>query len=262
MQSNLRTVNVTRYITPLREGGSLPALAEADDDFKYVLKFCGAGHGVKALIAEFLGGQIARFLGLPVPELVFANLDEAFGRTEGDEEIQDLLKSSQGLNLGLHYLSGAFTYDAATNDCDALLASKIVWLDAFITNVDRTYKNTNLLIWKKELWLIDHGAAFYFHHSWDNWKANAESPFALIKDHVLLPKASRLEEVNAAFTTKLNEAVIQEIVNQIPEDWLLWEDYLITPNEIKEVYSQFLSIRLANAPIFLKQAQDARTTLI
>ena len=195
MNLTLRTVNVTRYITPLREGGSLPALAEADDDFKYVLKFRGAGHGVKALIAEFLGGQIARYLGLPVPELVFANLDEAFGRTEADEEIQDLLQFSQGLNLGLHYLSGAITYDAATNDCDATLASKIVWLDAFITNVDRTFKNTNLLIWKKELWLIDHGAAFYFHHSWDNWQANAISPFALIKDHVLLPKASKLEEV-------------------------------------------------------------------
>lgn len=262
MHTNLRTVNVTRYITPLREGGSLPALAEADDDFKYVLKFRGAGHGVKALIAEFLGGQIARFLGLPVPELVFATLDEAFGRTEGDEEIQDLLQGSQGLNLGLHFLSGALTYDAAVNDCDALLASKIVWLDAYITNVDRTFKNTNLLIWKKELWLIDHGAAFYFHHSWDNWKENALTPFSLIKDHVLLPKATRLEDVNNEFTSKLNDTVLREIVNQIPEDWLLWEDQAITPTEIKEVYFQFLSIRLANANVFLKQAQDVRTTLI
>ncbi|PKP17367.1 MAG: aminotransferase class I and II [Bacteroidetes bacterium HGW-Bacteroidetes-23] len=262
MHTNLRTVNVTRYITPLREGGSLPALAEADDDFKYVLKFRGAGHGVKALIAEFLGGQIARFLGLPVPELVFANLDEAFGRTEGDEEIQDLLQGSQGLNLGLHFLSGALTYDAAVNDCDALLASKIVWLDAYITNVDRTFKNTNLLIWKKELWLIDHGAAFYFHHSWDNWETTAMTPFSLIKDHVLLPKATRLEEVNTEFSTKLNDTVLREIVNQIPEDWLLWEDQAITPTEIKEVYFQFLSIRLANASIFLKQAQDVHSTLI
>jgi hypothetical protein len=262
MNINLRTVNVTRYITPLREGGSLPALAEADDDFKYVLKFRGAGHGVKALTAEFLGGQIARFLGLPVPELVFATLDEAFGRTEGDEEIQDLLQGSQGLNLGLHFLSGALTYDAAVNDCDALLASKIVWLDAYITNVDRTFKNTNLLIWKKELWLIDHGAAFYFHHSWDNWKENALTPFSLIKDHVLLPKATRLEEVDAGFTSKLNNTVLREIVNQIPEDWLLWEDQAVTPTEIKEVYFQFLSIRLANASVFLKQAQDVRTTLI
>lgn len=262
MISNLRTVNVIRYITPLREGGSLPALTEADDEFKYVLKFRGAGHGVKALIAEFLGGQIARFLGLAVPELVFAELDEAFGRTEADEEIQDLLKFSQGLNLGLHYLSGAITYDAAANDCDALLASKIVWLDAFITNVDRTFKNTNLLIWKKELWLIDHGASFYFHHSWTNWEKTALTPFTLIKDHVLLPKASKLEEVNQDFTIQLNDSILKEIVNQIPEDWLQWDDQAITPEEIKTVYFQFLSMRLQNAEIFLKQAQDARKTLI
>lgn len=262
MISNLRTVNVIRYITPLREGGSLPALTEADDEFKYVLKFRGAGHGVKALIAEFLGGQIARFLGLAVPELVFAELDEAFGRTEADEEIQDLLKFSQGLNLGLHYLSGAITYDAAANECDALLASKIVWLDAFITNVDRTFKNTNLLIWKKELWLIDHGASFYFHHSWTNWEKTALTPFTLIKDHVLLPKASKLEEVNQDFTIQLNDSILKEIVNQIPENWLQWDDQAITPEEIKAVYFQFLSMRLQNSEIFLKQAQDARKTLI
>ncbi|HTG65421.1 MAG TPA: HipA family kinase [Flavobacterium sp.] len=262
MNLDLRTVNVIRYITPLREGGSLPALAEADDDFKYVLKFRGAGHGVKALIAEFLGGQIAKQLGLPVPELVFAHLDEAFGRTEADEEIQDLLKFSQGLNLGLHYLSGAITFDAAANDCEALLASKIVWLDAFITNVDRTFKNTNLLIWKKELWLIDHGASFYFHHSWINWEKTALTPFTLIKDHVLLPKASKLEEAHSQYSNLLNDGILKEIVNQIPEDWLQWEDQSISPEEIKNIYFQFLSLRLKNAEIFLKQAQDARTTLI
>lgn len=262
MNLNLRTVNVTRYIIPLREGGSLPALAEADDDFKYVLKFRGAGHGVKALIAEFLGGQIAKYLGLPIPELVFANLDEAFGRTEADEEIQDLLKFSQGLNLGLHYLSGAITYDAAANECDALLASKIVWLDAFITNVDRTFKNTNLLIWKKDIWLIDHGASFYFHHSWTNWETTAITPFTLIKDHVLLPKATLLEEAHKEFTCKLNDTILEEIVNQIPDDWLHWEDQNITPDEIKKVYFQFLSLRLANAETFLNQAQNARKTLI
>ena len=201
-------------------------------------------------------------MGLPVPELVLAHLDEAFGRTEADEEIQDLLKFSQRLNLGLHYLSGAITYDAAANDCDALLASKIVWLDAFITNVDRTFKNTNLLLWKKELWLIDHGASFYFHHSWTNWETTALTPFALIKDHVLLPKASKLVEVHQEFTSKLNDAILKEIVNQIPEDWLQWEELSITPEEIKEIYIRFLSKRLANAELFLKQAQDARKTLI
>ncbi len=172
------------------------------------------------------------------------------------------MKFSTGLNLALHYLSGAITYDAAANDCEALLASKIVWLDAFITNVDRTFKNTNLLIWKKELWLIDHGASFYFHHSWTNWEKTALTPFALIKDHVLLPKASKLEEAHQEFTALLNDSILEEIVNQIPEDWLQWEDQSITANEIKSIYFQFLSLRLKNAEIFLKQAQDARKTLI
>ena len=186
---SLRTVNVTRYLQPLREGGSLPALAEADDDFKYVLKFKGGGHGVKTLIAELIGGEIARALGLRIPELVFAHLDEAFGRTEGDEEIQDLLKASQGLNLALHFLSGAITFDPVVTRVDPKLASQIVWLDAFITNMDRTIKNTNMLMWHKELWLIDHGSCLYFQYTWTNWETKAIAPFLFIKDHVLLPQA-------------------------------------------------------------------------
>ena len=255
---NLRTVTVMRYITPLREGGSLPALAEADDDFKYVLKFRGAGHGIKALIAELLGGLIAKELGLPVPELVFANLDEQFGRTEADEEIQDLLVFSKGLNLALHYLQGSFTFDFATNDSDALLASKIVWLDAYITNVDRTFRNTNLLIWNKEIWLIDHGASFYFHHSWSNWEQAAKTPFALIKDHVLISKASKLDQVHEEFTQKLTPNVLQKIVNTIPTEWLVLEGSGQSPEEIREIYYKFLTLRLANADVFLKQAQNAR----
>ncbi|WP_262249916.1 HipA family kinase [Parapedobacter soli] len=257
MIPDLRTVTVTRYITALREGGSLPALAEASDDFKYVIKFRGAGHGVTALIAELLGGLMAKYLGLPVPELVFVELDEAFGRAEGDEEIQDLLKSSKGLNLGLHYLSGAMTYDVAINDCDALLASKIVWLDSFITNVDRTFRNTNLLIWHKELWLIDHGASFYFHHSWDNWKQTSETPFPLIKDHALLSKASELQKAHQEFCEKLNDGVLREIVNKIPDAFLNWEEGP-SNDGIREVYYQFLSNRLAHAAVFLKAAEDAR----
>ncbi len=259
---SLRTVNVTRYILPLREGGSLPALADADDSFKYVLKFKGAGHGVKALIAELIGGEIARALGLPVPELVFANLDEAFGRTEADEEIQDLLQGSQGLNLALHFLSGAITFDPVVTEVDAALASKIVWLDSFITNVDRTFKNTNMLIWHKELWLIDHGACLYFHHSWTTWETHAKSPFALIKDHVLLSKASKLEETDKEFKAILTEEKIRKIVNLIPEEWLHWEDSEDTPQQIKDTYSNFLITRLANSEIFIKAAQDARQTLI
>lgn len=253
-----RTVAVSRYIQPLREGGSLPALAEADDDFKYVLKFRGAGHGTKALVSELLGGEISRFLGLPVPELVFATLDESFGRTEADEEIQDLLQFSQGLNLGLHYLQGALTFDAAINECDPLLASKIVWLDAFITNVDRTFRNTNLLIWHKELWLIDHGAAFYFHHAWGDWEKASLTPFQLIKDHVLLPHASKLTEVHEEFTKKLNPEVLRAIVDLIPDDWLVWEGNDQSTEDIKKVYWNFLCNRLKHADIFLKQAQDAR----
>ena len=258
----LRTVNVTRYITPLREGGSLPALAEADDDFKYVLKFRGAGHGVKALIAELLGGEIARTLGLRIPELVFANLDEAFGRSEGDEEIQDLLKGSQGLNLALHFLSGALTYDPVVTQVDEKLASKIVWLDAFTTNIDRTVKNTNMLIWHKELWLIDHGATFYFHHSWDNWEKTAVTPFPYIKDHVLLPQASLVAEINAEMIALLPDEKLREITNLIPTDWLQWEGSGITPAQIRSVYFQFLVQRRDHSNNFVKQIQDARETLV
>ncbi len=247
-----------RYITPLREGGSLPALAEADDDFKYVLKFRGAGHGVKALIAELVGGQIAKALKLQLPELVFANLDEAFGRTEADEEIQDLLQGSQGLNLALHFLSGAITFDPVVTTVDAKLASQIVWLDAYITNVDRTFKNTNMLIWHKELWLIDHGACLYFHHSWNNWEQHAKSPFALIKDHVLLPQASLLKEVDAEFKAILTPEILEEIVNTIPLNWLQWEDADETPENLRNVYLQFLKTRLENSEIFVNQAQNAR----
>lgn len=253
----LRTVTVMRYILPLREGGSLPALAEADDDFKYVLKFRGGGHGVKMLISELLGGKIAEVLGLQIPELVFANLDVDFGRTEGDEEIQDLLKFSEGLNLGLHYLSGAIAFDTSVK-IDHYLASKIVWLDAFITNIDRTYKNTNLLMWHKELWVIDNGASFYFHHNWQNFDAAAKTPFKYIKDHVLLPSASKLEEADAFAKSVLNEEIFREIVNLIPEEWLQWDDVDENPEEIREVYFQFMKTRLEHSEIFVNEAKNAR----
>lgn len=259
---NLRTVNVTRYITPLREGGSLPALAEADDDFKYVLKFKGAGHGVKALIAELLGGEIARILKLAIPELVFANLDEAFGRTEADEEIQDLLQGSQGLNLALHFLSGAINFDPVVTVVDTRMASQIVWLDAYITNVDRTFRNTNMLLWHKELWLIDHGASFYFHHSWTNWEQHAKSPFKLIKDHVLLPQASMIKEADELFKSILTPATLRAIVQLIPLEWLQWQDTEESPEAIREVYYQFLATRLNHSEIFINEAQNAREALI
>ncbi|MDO3626103.1 HipA family kinase [Mucilaginibacter sp. BT774] len=253
----LRTVNVTRYVTPLREGGSLPAIAEADDGFLYVLKFRGAGQGVKALIAELIGGEIARALGFKVPEIVFANLDTAFGRSEPDEEIQDLLKASVGLNLALHYFSGAITFDPVVTKVSPKLASQIVWMDCLLTNVDRTPRNTNMLTWNKELWLIDHGASLYFHHSWDNWKEQAVRPFMQVKDHVLLSKASELDAVDEEFKSILKSDVINAIVSLVPDEWIKGE-WLEEPDEVRAVYAQFLEARIAASSIFVKEAQHAR----
>jgi hypothetical protein len=261
MQTGLRTVNVTRYVTPLREGGSMPAIAEADDGFLYVIKFRGAGQGPRALIAELIGGEIARTLGLNVPELVFATLDEAFGRTEGDEEIQDLLKFSVGLNLGLHYLSGSITYDPAVNSIDETLASKIVWLDALLMNMDRTCRNTNMLIWHKELWLIDHGASLYFHHSWQNWEEQAMKPFTLIKDHVLLAHANDIERIDKQLKALLSVERIKEIVSLIPDEWL--EDSVFqTKEEHRDAYVSFLQRRIDKSEIFVNEALNAREILI
>jgi hypothetical protein len=253
-----RTVTITRYITPLREGGSLPALAEADDNFKYVLKFNGSGHGTKVLVAELLGGEIARALGLQVPELVFANLHEAFGQTEADEEIQDLLKASKGLNLALHFLSGSINFDPAVKTIEPLLASKIVWLDSFITNMDRTFRNTNMLLFNRELWLIDHGASFYFHHSGTDWENAAKTPFAIIKSHVLLPQAIELTQVDDEIKKVLTVDKLTEFVNLIPTEWLVWNDTDKTPDELKNMYLQFLVTRLNHSHIFINEAQNAR----
>lgn len=258
----LRSVHVTRYLQALREGGSLPALAEADDNFKYVLKFRGTGHGVKTLISEFIGAELARAIGLKVPELVFAELDEAFGRTEPDEEIQDLLKASKGLNLGLHFLSGAVTYDAAVHKTDALLASKIVWLDCLITNVDRSFRNTNMLFWNKELWLIDHGSCLYFQYTWTGWEQKATADFSFIKDHVLLPLASELEAANEQLQKIVTNDLLRELINNIPSDWLKWEGSDASAEENRKVYYQFLAARLATANKFTQHAIDVRKTLI
>ena len=260
--SPIRNVNVTRYVTPLREGGSLPAIVEADDGFLYVLKFRGAGQGVKALIAELIGGEIARVLGLRVPEIVFANVDTAFGRTEPDEEIQDLLKASVGLNVALHYLSGSISFDPAVTSVDPLLASKIVWLDCLLTNMDRTVRNTNMLSWHKELWLIDHGACLYFHHNWQNWEEQALRPFALIKDHVLLPQATMLEEVDVEFHSILTNTHIRNIVQSIPVDWLADDTSFESTEAHREVYTRFLETRFAHSQIFVKEALYAGTKLI
>ncbi|MDE6277970.1 MAG: aminotransferase class I and II [Muribaculaceae bacterium] len=261
--NEIRTVEALRYVLPLREGGSLPALVDADDDFKYVLKFRGGGHGAKALIAEFIGGELARAAGLRVPELVFVNLDEDFGRTEGDEEIQDLLQASRGLNLGLHFLSGALTWDVAVNRTDALEASRIVWIDAFMTNVDRTWRNTNMLLWHgRELWLIDHGASLYFHHNWDGWEKAALSPFPYVKDHALLAQASELDEADREMHERITDETIDAIVAAVPEEWLLQASTEISPDEQRRVYAQFLKTRLSNSHIFVNHAREARNALV
>lgn len=262
VEMELRTVNVTRYITPLREGGSLPALAEADDGFKYVVKFRGSGHGTKVLVSELIGGMVAKILGFQIPELVFINLDEAFGRTEGDEEIQDLLQASQGLNIGLHFLSGTLTYDPVVTTIDSNLASAIVWMDAFLMNIDRTVRNTNMLMWHKELWLIDHGSTLYFHHTWNGWENYVISPFKQIKDHVLLPQAKYLSEADKKLKAILTNEKIREIVNLIPDDWLNWTQDDETCQDLRDVYYQFLTTRRNNSEIFIKEAQHARDALI
>ena len=258
MSTPLRHVKVTRYVTPLREGGSLPAIAEADDEFLYVLKFRGSGQGVKTLIAELIGGEVARAMELKVPEIVLAWLDTAFGRTEPDVEIQDLLKASVGLNLALHYLSGSITYDPAVTAVEARLASEIVWLDCLLLNVDRTSQNTNMLSWNRELWLIDHGACLYFHHSWNNREEYAKKPFTQVKDHVLLPYATQLEEAGSRFRSVLTPAKIREITGMLPDEWLTGGAFSEPPHEVREIYARFLETRLAHAGIFEKEANHAR----
>jgi len=257
----IRTVEVTRYITPLREGGSLPAVTEADDGFMYVLKFKGAGQGIKVLISELIGGELAGLMGLKVPEIVLAQLDEAFGRTEPDEEIQDLLKASRGLNLAMHYLQGAFIFDAVVNKIDSYTASKIVWLDSLITNVDRTARNTNMLMWHNELWLIDHGASLYFQHNLTNAGEQAKKSFPAIKDHVLLPFAKQLDEVNDAYSTFITKENIHAIAALIPEEWLQ-DVFKDLPGDKRKVYIDFLMTRLNGSGEFTKEAEHARQTLI
>ena len=257
----LRTQELTRYILPMREGGSLPALAEADDEFRYVVKFRGGGHGSKALIAELVGGLVAQSLGFRVPELVFLNLDSRFGITEPDEEVQDLLRASEGLNLGLHFLDRAMTMDPSVNHVDPLTASKIVWLDAFLTNIDRMRTNTNMLIWHGELWLIDHGASLHFHHSWRNLDDAPLDPFPFIRNHALLPYASQLAEADKLMRQAITPRTLSRIVDLIPDSWLLAEGDPETPAEKREVYRRFLTERLKNSSIFVNRAIDERKRL-
>ena len=257
----LRTVRATRYVTPLREGGSLPAIVEADDLGLYVLKFRGAGQGPLALAAELIAGEIGRALGLRVPELVLVELDAALGRNEPDEEIRDLLQRSVGLNLALDYLPGSTMFDPAAGDtADARTASEAVWFDAFITNVDRTARNPNLLRWHKNLYFIDHGAALYFHHNWRNVEQAAESVFPAIRQHVLLPWAGAIEEAAEESCEKLNEMVFARILDDVPDPWLLPESGIPDAAAKRAAYVEFFLRRLHSAN-FTREAIRAHAEL-
>jgi hypothetical protein len=246
----------------LREGGSLPAIVEADDDGLYVLKFRGAGQGPKALIAELVVGEIGRALGLPVPEIVFVELDAALAGTEPDPEIQDLLKASVGLNLALDYLPGSVTYDPLVEKLSPELASSVVWFDAYATNVDRTPRNANMLMWHKRLWLIDHGAALYFHHSWTNYKERSRAAFEQVKDHILLPTAGNLNEIDATLSVRLTPQLIGEIVNLIPDAWLAADSPFESAAETRQAYAEYLSLRLEPPRLFVEEAERVRASLV
>jgi HipA-like protein len=256
----LNTVRVTRYVTPLREGGSLPAIVEADDDGLYVLKFRGAGQGARALIAELVAGEIARALALPVPDIVFAELDPDLARTEPDPEIFALIRASAGLNLALDYLPGAVMFDPLVNRPDADVASRIVWFDAFVTNVDRTARNPNLLAWHRRLWLIDHGASLYFHHlpGWVGSDDRAADPFPLIKEHVLRHRATRLEQIDDAMAAALPAEAIDGIVSLIPDGWLTGDGEGGDPARFRTAYAAYLRRRLEAPRRFVEEAVRVR----
>lgn len=254
----VRTLTATRYVSPLREGGSLPAIVEASDDGLYVLKFRGAGQGPRALIAELVAGEIARACGLPVPEIVFMQLDPELARTEPDPEIQDLIRASAGLNLALDYLPGSVAFDPLAMQPDARLASHIVWLDAYVSNVDRSARNTNLLVWHRRLWLIDHGAALYFHHAWDHAQERSQAPFAQIRDHVLLRQAAELPQADAELAARLTAPVLRGIVDRIPDDWLDADAPFESRAAHRDAYHQYLLRRLEPPRRFAQEAQHAR----
>ena len=252
----MRTVRAIRYLTPLREGGSVPAVVEADDDGTYVAKFRGAAQGPRALVAEIIAGEIGRLLGLPVPQLALIEIDALFARSEPDVEIQELLRKSAGLNLALDYLPGALNWEPAlAPPPDRDLAAAVVWFDAFVTNVDRTPRNPNMLRWHRQLYLIDHGAALYFHHDWRDHLARARSPFAMIRNHALLPLAGDLRAADAALAPRITEAALRDIVAHVPDDWLEGES---TPEQTRRGYVEHLLSRLAPPRLFIEEAARAK----
>lgn len=260
-RDSLRTVTATRYVTPLREGGSLPAIVEADDLGTYVLKFRGAGQGRKALVAEVVAGELARVLGLKVPEIVLVRLDAELGRTEPDPEIQDLIRASGGLNLALDYLPGSLGFDPLVSPPNSELASRILWFDALVQNVDRSPRNTNLLVWHGNLWLIDHGASLYFHHNWpghDGLATAARRPYVAAREHVLLPFAHAFLEADAALSSLLTREMLREVVGLVPGEWLAPEPGFSDAEEARSAYVEYLSIRLEQPRGWVGALEDLR----
>lgn len=258
---DLRHQRLTRYILPLREGGSLPALAEADDGFRYAVKFKGAGHGPKGVISELVGGMVAKSLKFNVPELVMLSLSPLFGITEPDQEVQELLRKSEGTNLGLHFLDRAATFEPSVNNTDPLFASRLVWLDAFLTNVDRTRLNPNMMMWNGDVWLIDHGASLYFHHSGKDPEEAARDPFPYIRQHIMLPYASRIEEADRLMRQAITPRTLGKITDLIPDEWLAEEGSDKSPREMRDTYRTFLTKRLADTAPFVRQAIEERNKL-
>lgn len=254
-----RRVVATRYVTPLREGGSLPGLVEGDDDGLYVVKFRGAGQGPRALVAEWLAGELARAVGLPVPELVVVEVDPGLGDAEPDEELQDLVHRSGGSNLGLDFLPGALTFNpAAAPEVDPAFAADVVWLDAFVTNPDRSAANPNLLVWHGRTWLIDHGAALYVHHAWRDPDAHALGRFERIRDHVLLPFAGSIAEADDRLAGLVSPSLIDGIVAAIPDGWLPDDRHAGDATAQRVAYRRYLDRRLAAPRSFVQEADDAR----
>lgn len=255
----IRRVTATRYVTPLREGGSLPAIVEADDDGLYVAKFRGAGHGVRALVAELIAGEIGRALGLLVPEIVLLDFDPRLAAAEPDAEIRELLQRSSGLNVGLDFLPGALGFDPAAGfRPTADLCADIVWFDAFVTNVDRDARNTNMLVWHKRLWLIDHGSALYIHHSWRDPAGHARKPLAEIKRNVLLPYASSILEADERLAPKLTHDLLVGIIASVPDEWLPSEADRPDPAAHRAAYLDYLERRLAPPRLFAEEAERVR----
>jgi hypothetical protein len=253
-------VIATRYVTPLREGGSLPGLVEADDDGLYVVKFRGAGQGPRALVAEWLAGELARAVGLPVPDLAFVDIDPHLGDAEPDEEIHDLVRASGGLNLGLDFLPGALPFNPAVHPVvDAAFAADTVWLDGLVTNPDRTVVNPNLLVWHGRIWLIDHGAALYVHHTWRDPDEHARRPFERLRDHVLLPFAGSVAEADERLAPRLGEDLVADLVMAIPDAWLPDDPVIGDAAAQRAAYRRYLARRLEGPRPFVEEVERART---